>query len=77
MDGGQSRVEGSRGGWRDVEEGSGGRGEWKAVEDRGCRINLMDTCEVCRDQLSLSSGVYRPYTPLSVYVHIDNGLSCP
>ena len=68
MDGGQSRVEGSRskrkgsgGEWRVVEEGGGmwrrvegGRGEWKAVEDRGCRINLMDTCEVCRDQLSLS-----------------------
>ena len=88
---GQSRVEGSRskrkgsgGEWRVVEEGGGmwrrvegGRGEWKAVEDRGCRINLMDTCEVCRDQLSLSSGVYRPHTPLSVYVHIDNRLSCP
>ena len=55
----------------------GSRGEWRAVEDRECRINLMDTCKMCDDQLPLSSGVYGPHPHPSVYVHIDNGLSCP
>ena len=79
-------MEGKRGEWRDVEEGGGGyrrversrglgveesRGEWRAAVDRGCRINLMDTCEVCDDQLPLSYGVYGPHPHPSVYVHVD------
>ena len=72
-------MEGSRVEWKGVEESGGmwrrvegGRGEWKAVEDRGCRINLMETCEVCHDQLPPSSGVYRPHTPpFSVHIHVD------
>ena len=43
------------------------RGEWKAVVDRGCRINLLDTCELCDYQLPLSSCVYGPHPPLSVH----------
>ena len=42
--------------------------EW--VEESGFGINLMETCEVCHDQLPASSGVYGPPPP-SVYVHVD------
>ena len=52
--------------------------EW--VEESGFGINLMETCEVCHDQLPASSGVYRPHTPpfsVRTYRHIDNGLPCP
>ena len=45
--------------------------------DRECKINLLDTCEVCDDQLPLSSGVYGPHPHPSVYIHVDNEMSCP
>ena len=72
-------MEGSRVEWKGVEESGGmwrrvegGRGEWKAVEDRGCRINLMETCEVCHDQLNrIRPLVSIDHTrPPSVYIYM-------